>query len=81
MLTFIQDDIQKARETYDLYEFVQEAGDIAYIPDYYGHGTINLQASIGIAFEFENFNHKLYNTQPEVVRRIQTMIPGSYRSL
>lgn len=52
-----------------------------YVPDYYGHGTVNLLASIGIAFEFENFNHKLYNTDVASMRRVQVSAPASYRSL
>eukprot|EP00750_Incisomonas_marina_P007683 INCI15027.3.p1 GENE.INCI15027.3~~INCI15027.3.p1 ORF type:complete len:1058 (-),score=159.19 INCI15027.3:919-4092(-) len=79
--TYFRDDVEEGRKTYDMYEFVQEAGDLVYVPDYYGHGTVNLQASIGIAFEFENFNHKLFNTVPESVRRMQATVPGSYRAL
>lgn len=78
---FLKKDIEAVRQTYDTYEFIQEAGDLVYVPDYYGHGTVNLGVSIGIAFEFENFNSKLYNTDVERMRQIQVTAPGTYRSL
>ena len=33
-------------------EFIQEAGDLVYIPRYWSHGVINLKESIGVATEF-----------------------------
>lgn len=35
-------------------EFIQEAGDIAYIPKHWGHAVLNLQESVGVAVEFTN---------------------------
>ncbi|XP_004344477.1 hypothetical protein CAOG_06856 [Capsaspora owczarzaki ATCC 30864] len=35
-------------------ECIQEAGDLMYIPDSYGHGVINMQESLAIAVEFVN---------------------------
>ena len=35
-------------------EFIQEAGDIAYIPRHWGHAVLNLQESVGVAVEFSN---------------------------
>ena len=31
----------------------QEEGDLVYIPSYYGHATLNMDESIGMAFEFD----------------------------
>ncbi|XP_065839382.1 uncharacterized protein [Oscarella lobularis] len=36
----------------DAMECVQEAGDVLYVPDMWGHGVINLQESVGFASEF-----------------------------
>ena len=33
---------------------VQEAGDVLFVPADYGHATLNLQPSAGVAFEFES---------------------------
>ena len=33
-------------------QFTQHAGDIVYIPALWGHGTLNLKQSIGVAYEF-----------------------------
>ena len=33
-------------------EFVQDAGDIVYIPRYWSHAVFNLQESVGVAVEF-----------------------------
>merc|ERR1712224_1045390 len=35
-------------------EFTQEAGDLVLLPDYWGHGTLNIETSVGIAFEFHS---------------------------
>lgn len=35
-------------------EFMQEAGDIVYIPRHWSHAVLNLQESVGIAVEFVN---------------------------
>ena len=35
------------------YEIIQNGGDIMYVPDHYGHAVLNLQASVGFAFEFD----------------------------
>ena len=36
--TYFRDDVEEDRKRYDMYEFIQEAGDLVYVPDYYGHG-------------------------------------------
>ena len=33
-------------------EFIQETGDLVYIPRYWAYGVINLKESIGVATEF-----------------------------
>jgi hypothetical protein len=35
-------------------ECMQHAGDIMFVPQRFGHGTINVQESIGIAVEMES---------------------------
>ena len=36
------------------FEFIQEAGDIVYIPRHWTHAVLNLQESVGIAVEFSS---------------------------
>jgi len=31
---------------------MQEAGDIMYVPNHWAHATINIEESIGVAYEF-----------------------------
>jgi ankyrin repeat protein len=33
-------------------EFIQEAGDIVFVPNYWAHAVLNLLPSVGVAFEF-----------------------------
>jgi oxalate decarboxylase/phosphoglucose isomerase-like protein (cupin superfamily) len=35
-------------------ECMQHAGDVIFVPHRFGHGTINTQASVGIAVEMES---------------------------
>ena len=36
----------------ELLECTQYAGDIMYVPTLWGHGTLNIKQSIGVAHEF-----------------------------
>ncbi len=35
-------------------EFVQDAGDVVYIPRYWSHAVLNLQECVGMAVEFNH---------------------------
>ena len=37
----------------DIMEFTQEAEDLVLLPNFWSHATLNLEASVGFAFEFE----------------------------
>lgn len=36
-----------------VWEFTQRAGDIVFLPDNWGHATLNVEASIGAVFIFQ----------------------------
>jgi dTDP-4-dehydrorhamnose 3,5-epimerase-like enzyme len=38
---------------HDLYFFIQDEKEIVYIPDFWWHGLINLDNSLGITFSWE----------------------------
>ena len=40
-----------------------------------------MEPSVGIAFEMQNQNDKLYGFGAELVREIQIAVPGTFRSL
>ena len=42
----------KRHSTKAALECVQQAGDVLFVPDFWGHGTINLMASVAVASEF-----------------------------
>eukprot|EP00750_Incisomonas_marina_P008421 INCI15468.1.p1 GENE.INCI15468.1~~INCI15468.1.p1 ORF type:complete len:859 (-),score=137.95 INCI15468.1:123-2699(-) len=62
-------------------EFVQEAGDIVLLPDYWGHGTLNLETSVGIAFEFHALANKMFQTSADGVVAMNIGMGGEYASL
>ena len=62
-------------------EFVQEAGDIVLVPDYWGHGTLNLEATAGIAFEFHSLANKLFQTTADGYVAMNLGLQGNYEPL
>ena len=46
-----------------------------------GHGTLNVEPSIGIAFEMQNQNDKLFAFPSNVFRQVQISVPGTYHDL
>jgi hypothetical protein len=40
--------------TTELLECEQLAGDVLFVPDSWGHATLNIEASIGVAYEFSH---------------------------
>ena len=66
----------------DIVEFTQEAEDLVLLPNFWSHATLNLEASIGYAFEFEytpwlsKINPDLFNRQFQ--KRDQKLYDGWY---
>ena len=62
---------------WQLMEFTQQAGDVVYIPEFFSHATINIETSIGMAFELENYNEGVYSLSPDTLRAMQNQFPGA----
>jgi hypothetical protein len=62
---------------WELYEFTQHAGDLVFLPDFWGHATLNLETSVGMALEMENFNDGAYAVTPAMIRRVLTDHPDA----
>ena len=45
--------VQQNHKFDSVVEFVQEAEDLVLLPNFWSHATLNLEASVGFAFEFE----------------------------
>ena len=41
-----------------LFEFVQEEGEVVYVPDNWGHNVLNLEPSVGISKQMGTFTWK-----------------------
>ena len=39
-------------DTSGIFECIQQEGDVLFVPESWGHATLNIEASIGVAFEF-----------------------------
>ena len=50
-------------ENHTAFRCVQQPGDLIYVPDSWGHGVLNLEASVGYAQSF-NGPHKKFNDAP-----------------
>ncbi len=88
-LTFFQNDVPdiraKERKVFTAadfemtpLEFVQEAGDIMLLPDYWGHGTLNLETTVGIAFEFHSMANKMFQTTSDGYVAMNIGFNGEY---
>jgi hypothetical protein len=88
-LTFFQNDLpdirSKERKVFTAaefeltpLEFVQEAGDIMLLPDYWGHGTLNLETTVGIAFEFHSMANKMFQTTSDGYVAMNIGFNGEY---
>jgi hypothetical protein len=62
-------------------EFVQEAGDIVLLPDYWGHGTLNLEASVGIAFEHHSLASKMFQTSTNGYTAMALQMKGKFEAM
>ena len=52
ILTFLREEYQDLPPSARPLEVTQEAGDLLFVPNGWGHGVLNLQESIGLAEEF-----------------------------
>ena len=66
MRRWVRDFLPKLKPSEQPLQCTQRSGDLLYVPMMWGHGTLNLQASVGVAVEFESF---LWNRAPLFVQR------------
>lgn len=62
---------------WEVFEFTQHAGDLVFVPDFWSHATLNVETSIGIAFEMENFNTAAYAMGVDTIRSLYKDVPGT----
>ena len=57
MREWVQHELPKFKQDEKPLQCTQKASDLLYIPNMWGHGTFNLQASVGVAVEMETFTY------------------------
>ena len=65
MRKWVRDYLPKLKTGKEPLQCTQKSGDVLYVPNMWGHGTMNIEASVGVAVEFESF---LWNRAPLFVR-------------
>ena len=57
MREWVREELPKLTEAEQPLQCTQGASDLLYIPNMWGHGTFNLEASVGVAVEMETFTY------------------------
>ena len=58
-----------------IYEFIQEEGELVWIPPNYGHAILNLQPSIGVAETLGNYNVSSHSWEKS--KSIKALLDGA----